>query len=262
MKLLTLGNPKTAKGEARSYLTSILHLAPARLSGYQVCPGASRACEAGCLNTAGRGGMFAQAGYGPMTGGEMLEAIRAGRLMNPIQAARIRKTRQFFEARSTFLAQLVKDIDGAIRKATREGLTPVFRLNGTSDIRWETIRDAEGRTIFERFPGVQFYDYTKLTNRRDLPSNYHLTFSRSEEHSDEMLQDILRQGINVAVVFRTNQLPETYLGHRVVNGDETDLRFLEGSAGVVVGLKAKGKARRDQSGFVVEISSTKSHDLH
>jgi hypothetical protein len=223
VKLLTIGNTKTVKGETLGYMTFIMHLAPSTLSGYNTCPMASAGCASACLNTAGRGRFTAT------------------------QEARIRKTKMFFENRDAFMLQLVKDIEAAIRKASREGMTPVFRLNGTSDIRWETVPVPGFRNIMERFPTVQFYDYTKLTNRRDIPANYHLTFSRSESN-DGYVVEMLNRGMNVAVVFDT--LPEMYLGAKVIDGTETDLRFLD-EKGVIVGLLAKGKAKKDTSGFTI-----------
>jgi hypothetical protein len=225
MKLLTLGNTKTVKGEAMGYQTYIMHLAPSTLSGYNTCPMASTGCAAACLNTAGRG------------------------RFTTTQEARIRKTKWFFEDRETFMAQLVKDITAAIRKAVREGFVPVFRLNGTSDIRWETVPVGGFRNIMEMFPTVMFYDYTKLQNRRDLPSNYHLTFSRSEENY-AAVDMMMVQGYNTAIVF--DNFPEIYNGYKVIDGTETDLRFLD-EKGVVVGLLAKGKAKNDMSGFTVQI---------
>ena len=219
MKVLTVGNTKTVKGEKLGYMTFILHFAPATLSGYQVCPGASEGCTDACLNTSGRG-RFAS-----------------------IQAARIRKTKWFFEDRVSFMDALVKDIHAAIRKAERENMIPVFRLNGTSDIRWETVQVGGFRNVMEMFPTMQFYDYTKLPNRRNLPSNYHLTFSRSESN-----EHIIPNDMNVAVVFDT--LPETFMGRKGIDGTDTDLRFLD-PQGVVVGLVAKGKAKKDNSGFTV-----------
>ena len=225
MKLLTLGNTKTVKGEVMGYQTYIMHLAPSTLSGYNTCPMASTGCAAACLNTAGRG------------------------RFTTTQEARIRKTKWFFEDRETFMAQLVKDITAAIRKAGREGFVPVFRLNGTSDIRWETVPVGGFRNIMEMFPTVMFYDYTKLQNRRDLPFNYHLTFSRSEENY-AAVDMMMAAGYNVAIVF--NELPAVYNGYTVIDGTETDLRFLD-EKGVVVGLLAKGKAKKDVSGFTVQI---------
>jgi len=225
MKLLTVGNTKTVKGEAKGYRTFILHLAPAKLSGYNVCPMASAGCAAACLNTAGRG------------------------RFDKIQAARIRKTKLFFEDRPAFMAMLVKDIHAAIRNADRENLTPVFRLNGTSDLRWETVPVDGYANIMAMFPTIQFYDYTKLSNRVSRPANYHLTFSRSESNEYSVLS-WLGKGGNVAAVFA--HLPETWEGYKVVSGDETDLRFLD-PANVIVGLTAKGAAKKDTSNFVVRV---------
>lgn len=235
--LLSTGNPKIIKGQKKGYLTFILHLAPADLSGYNVCPMATAGCKAACLNTAGRGGMF-----------------KAGEITNRIQEARKRKARWFFEDRASFMHTLVKDIDKALSYARQRNLIPVFRLNGTSDLRWEKIpADIEGRTIIALYPDVQFYDYTKIANRKDLPPNYHLTFSLAE-NNELQAYAALKNGMNVAAVFRTAQLPETYMHRPVVNGDETDLRFLD-PKGVIVGLKAKGRAKKDTTGFVKDIQA-------
>jgi hypothetical protein len=226
MKLLGISNTKTMKGEALGYRTYIMHLAPSTLSGHQVCPMASLGCSTACLNLSGM-----------------------GRFSN-VQAARIAKTQRFFQDRPAFMQQLVQEVRAAVKSSTKQGLTPVFRLNGTSDIRWEMIPvlgDAlptAYANIMAMFPQVQFYDYTKIPNRRNVPSNYHLTFSRSETNH----QDVLLSQYNVAVVF--DELPATYLGRTVVDGTETDLRFLDPQH-VVVGLKANGKAKKDTSGFTV-----------
>jgi hypothetical protein len=143
--------------------------------------------------------------------------------------------------------------------ADRENLIPVFRLNGTSDIQWENIKIRDDKNVFQLFPDLQFYDYTKIVNRFDkkLPINYNLTFSYSKEEDyyngqiDNLSIKLLKKDINVAVVFR-NELPKTYLGFPVVNGDESDLRFND-YRGVIVGLKSKGDAKKDDSGFVIDI---------
>ena len=231
MKLFTTGNPKLMKGEKKGYLSFVLHLAPADLSGKNTCPKATEGCKMACLNTAGRGGIF-----------------KKGESTNVIQQARIRKTKMFFENRGAFLMDLVRDIKAGVKQAEKQGLTPAFRLNGTSDISWEKYT-IDGKNIFQMFPDVQFYDYTKIRGRKvsGIP-NYHLTFSRAE--SNEMDARLAAaDGMNVAVVFKKD-LPATYLGKTVVNGDDTDLRFLD-PKGVIVGLKAKGKAKKDTSGFVV-----------
>ncbi len=232
MSLFTTGNPKIMKGEKKGYLSFVLHLAPANLSGKEVCPKRTAGCTAACLNTAGRGGIF-----------------KKGESTNVIQQARIRRTKFFFENRREFLNQLTVDIIKAKTMAEKKGLIPVFRLNGTSDLSWEKYEVANGKNIFQMFPEVQFYDYTKVLGRKTshIP-NYHLTFSNADGNINDVLA-AKQAGLNVAVVFRKN-LPETYLGRKVINGDETDLRFLD-EKNVIVGLKAKGKAKKDISGFVV-----------
>jgi|688.fasta_scaffold33651_18 hypothetical protein len=239
MKLLSTGNPKTLKGQSVGYLTYILHLAPADLSGYNTCPKATAGCTAACLNTAGRGGMF-----------------KKGETTNAIQKARIRKTKLFFEDRISFMNLLVKDIELAIKQAAKKDLIPVFRLNGTSDLsfeKYEVLRNGQSYTnIFAAFPEVQFYDYTKILGRKvkDI-KNYQLTFSAADGN-DRDVNRAMFDGYNVATVFglkKTEPMPEFYMGAPVFNGDESDLRFLD-PKGVVVGLYAKGKAKKDTSGFV------------
>jgi len=258
MKLLTKSNPKLLKSHAYGYLPFILHLAPSDLSGYNVCPMASNGCKSACLNTAGRGGLFPGEKTGHLSGYDMVQLIKTSALENKIQNARVRKTHMFFENRDLFMAQLVCDVHQAIQYANRQGLIPCFRLNGTSDIRWETISvhtlvTEKGVTtvytannIMEAFPHVQFYDYTKIPNRKNIPANYHLTFSLSEDNQKAAFE-ARYNGMNIAVVFRS--IPLSWYNIPVEIGDNHDLRFLD-PKGCVVGLKAKGKARRDMTGFV------------
>jgi len=239
MKLLSVGNPKVLKGMSQGYMTYILHLAPANLSGYETCAKRTAGCTAACLNTAGRGGMF-----------------KKGETTNVIQKARIRKTKMFFENRVDFMAMLVKDIELAIKQAAKIDMIPVFRLNGTSDIafeKYEVVRDGVMyRNIFTAFPDVQFYDYTKILGRKTVAyENYQLTFSAADGNDADVAKAIA-QGYNIATVFgikKTLPMPETYMGIPVFNGDESDLRFLD-PKGVIVGLYAKGKAKKDTTGFV------------
>jgi hypothetical protein len=232
MKLLTESNQKIRKGEKLGFFTVGLHLAPAKLAGLDInlCLWASNGCEASCLNSAGHGAF------------------------STVQASRVRKTHFFWFARFQFLRQLIVEIESAKRKAARKSLTLAVRLNLTSDVMWETIEDEFGKTIFNHFPGVIFYDYTKGRVRMEnflsgkFPRNYSLTFSRSESNERDV-EKITLKGGNVAVVFR-GKLPEFYHGKQVVNGDQSDARFLD-DRGVVVGLVQKGKAKKDTSGFVV-----------
>jgi hypothetical protein len=253
MNLLNIdANAKTVKGQSKGYMTAVLYLAPADVSGFNVCPMAEMAgCIAGCLNTAGRGGMAP---------GKALMAPH-GRIVpdNAIQRARIARTRLYFEDRPAFMAQLVKEIFAFIKKADKAGLTPAIRLNGTSDLPWHripvTIHGNKYDSVMDYFCGVQFYDYTKITKRaaEPRPKNYHITLSFSAANADYMhtvTAAAINTGVSMAVVFRNKQLPDTFLNFPVINGDETDLRFTD-PAGVVVGLYAKGNARRDTSGFVI-----------
>lgn len=236
-KLISRNNPKTEKGEQFGYLTYILHLAPHTLSGYNTCPKAD-SCALTCLNKAGRGGM-----------------IKRGETTNRIQVSRIKKTKWFFEDRKTFMDKLVREIENGIKRAAKYNLIPTFRLNGTSDIPWEKIRvtrnNIEYRNVMEAFPNIQFYDYTKIAGRKNLPNNYYITFSRGDNNEGDVIKVISNNSANVAVVFdNTKPIPNSFMDRKVIDGDKSDLRFLDEN-NVIVGLKAKGPAKKDISGFVV-----------
>ena len=226
LNLLSVGtDAKTVKGEKFGYFTGILYLAPANEAGFgNLCPNASAGCLASCLYTAGRGAM------------------------SNVKDARIRKTRLFFSDKAKFLETIFQDINSLIKSGLKEEKKVCVRLNGTSDVPWERLG------IFDKFSQIQFYDYTKSLSRAvdfangKLPKNYHLTFSRSESNEASALQ-VLQAGGNVAAVF-SGGLPKTWKGYNVIDGDESDLRFND-AKNVVVGLKAKGKGKKDTSGFVI-----------
>lgn len=228
-------NAKTIKGQQYGYMTGVLYLAPYNLSGYNTCAMADVAkCHEPCLNTAGRGAF------------------------NSVQQARLRKTKLFFEDRAAFFAELIPSIRSLIRKAHAANLIPLCRLNGTSDIKWENVafehNGIQYPNIFAMFPDLQFYDYTKIPNRRadDIP-NYDLTFSYSGVvEFQPHVRRALGAGYRLAVVFRRrDEIPAEFLGTTCVDGDDSDLRH-EDPHGVVVALYAKGRAKRDTSGFVVD----------
>jgi len=230
--LLTAGNAKIVKGESLGFMTKGIHLAPANLSGYEACQWRSKGCTMSCLNTAGRG------------------------QMNSVQDSRIAKTKLFFEQKLAFMEKLAREITSGIKSAIKKEMTAVFRPNLTSDLAWENIKDTNGQTLMQKFSQTQFYDYTKHYKRMEkfingeMPKNYHLTFSLSEENEEDALK-VLDIGGNVAVVFR-DQIPATWRGREVINGDENDLRFLDRQGGYVVGLIEKGLAKKDETGFVQE----------
>ena len=228
--LASNSDAKTSKGFALKFLTDILYLAPANEGGFgNLCVNASIGCLASCLFTAGRG------------------------RMSNVRLGRIRKTRLFFTDKKAFFMQLNKDIVRGMKRAAKLGMTYCVRLNGTSDVPWERLG------VMEQFPTVQFYDYTKSVSRAlahargEMPANYHLTFSRSESNEVETLQ-VLAAGGNVAAVFESASHPLAWNGYNVVNGDNSDLRFLD-AKNVVVALYAKGKAKQDTSGFVIKTSA-------
>lgn len=242
-KLIISGNnAKTVKGDGEQFETAIMYLAPFTASGLgNVCSMAAiAACWEGCLNTAGRGAM------------------------NSVQRARLSKTRRYMQDRTGFMAQLVEDLTKFSAYAKRKGVKPCVRLNGTSDIMWEKGHpvDKDGvryPSIMAAFPEVQFYDYTKIYTRVDkvLPGNYALTLSYSEANPDfarEVTARVEMGKANMAVVYRTREAAVTaqeYLP-KWIDGDKTDMRFLDPQGGYVVALYAKGKAKHDTSGFVID----------
>lgn len=223
-------NAKTIKGEKFNWKTYILYMSPSKFntSGFNMCSHSTEGCRKSCLFTAGRG------------------------QMNRVQMARLHKTEYFLRENDLFINHIVKEIKKAIKQ--KHGMNVCVRLNGTSDIMFEDIPVGGFDNIMSMFPEVQFYDYTKNHERFDkvLPSNYHLTLSYSGKNEKECME-VLSKGYNVAIVFGVKDssgLPKEYNGYPVINGDEHDLTFIAPS-GSIIGLKAKGKGKKDMSGFVV-----------
>ena len=239
-KLLSIGaDAKTIKGGKIGYITAIQYLSPYMDSGVNLCAMAKVAkCYGPCLKSAGRMGMAFD--------------------------ARLNRTKLYLTNPAKYFNTLVTEIKAFIKKAERKGLTPLVRLNGTSDIRYENIGFVfDGvyfRNIFEYFPDLQFCDYTKIPNRfnsmngiGEFPKNYDLTFSYSGADGFRKYNDrALKAGVRIAAVFdRVENIPVTFHKRKVVSGDETDVRHLD-PQNVIVALYAKGKARKDTSGFVIQ----------
>lgn len=222
------------------FMTYILYMSPFKANSKRinVCSHASKGCAESCLVGSGFGGMYTS-----------------------VMQGRMKRTEFFLSDRINFLNQIKDEIEKAIKKHKDEAIVTI-RLNGTSDLSYENFKVFDGKNIFELFPNIQFYDYTKNWTRfnKPLPANYHLTFSRSETNHDKAME-LLRRGVNVAIVF--DKLPKTYEGFEVINADENDLRFLD-KKGVICGLKykrmtEKGGAEKNkaafENGFVVKVSS-------
>jgi hypothetical protein len=231
-------NPRTKHTARADVMSAMLLLAPAMESGKNLCPFASRGCADACLYYSGRGAM------------------------SNTQQARINRTRWFLDDRDGFMEQIVKEIESLITRSWKQDCNAgtlsnvAVRLNGTSDILWERIpvvyRGSEYGNIMQAFGAVQFYDYTKIPGRSELP-NYHLTFSLSECNDAHAIAE-LERGRNVAVVMRYHELPETWSGYPVVYGDEYDYRFLDPTGGNIIALKANGRAIKDTTGFVRSVN--------
>jgi len=238
MKLLSINHDtKTIKGLEKGYLTGIMYLAPYTLGGKNLCPFAKAAgCINACLYTAGRG------------------------IFNNVQNARLNRTKLYHRDINAFMNQLAIEITALEKTAIKKGLIPVIRLNGTSDIEWENIRfnyefihnKIRSVTIFELFPDIQFYDYTKNPNRDQLPKNYDITFSYSNKPEFQKFNEIaIKKSMRLAAVFSDQNLPAYFMGLPVLNGDESDLTFLA-PKNTILGLYAKGKAKKDTSGFIIK----------
>lgn len=219
-------NAKTAKNELETY---IMYLAPATLvDGVNMCPFASPECIALCLNTAGRG------------------------VFSNVQQSRINKTIYFRDNRREFYIQLANELLKIHDSAIKHNKNIAIRLNGTSDIdHLALLLRYTGINFLDQFySDLIFYDYTKNINhvKKYKGSRYHLTFSRSE-CNDSTVDQAIELGVNIAVVFR-NELPATYKGLPVINGDLSDLRINDPKQ-CIVGLVAKGKAKKKASNFVI-----------
>lgn len=208
-------NTKSKKSDKGGWKVLLLQLAPAKVSGYNVCPASKpNKCADDCIF---------YAGYGQMPN---------------VQASRIKRTRLYFEDRPRFLELLDKDL----YSASKLGKKIAVRLNCFSDL--------DFREVVARHPEIQFYDYTKVKRRltEPRPENYHLTWSYGPAAgSQNVALNYLERGGNVAVAFQ-GDLPPTWWGHTVIDGDEDDKRFLD-PAGVVVGLRAKGTGKKSTSPF-------------
>jgi len=220
--LLSTNNAKTIKGEGLGYTTYIMYLAPhtQNSKGINLCSHASKGCAKACLFSSG--------------------AARFDR----VQQGKRDKTEWFLNERVEFLEKLdaeITVIENKKKHQTSDNI-PVVRLNGTADITFEKFKIRDGKNIFELHPNIQFYDYTKnyIRIEKKLPTNYHLTFSMSEDNKEKSMV-LLSKGFNVAMVFgvkKATDLPTEYKGFEVINGDETDLRFLDGN-NKIIGLKYK-----------------------
>ena len=235
--LLSQGSTKIEKSNKLSdeWFSRIIYLAPDDLADGKrtLCPFAKKAgCSEACLNTAGHG------------------------KFSNVQQARIRKSLLFLNDQQEFMRQLVEDVNKFLKECGRLGKKPALRLNGTSDIQWEHIKVDGHKNIFAMFPQIQFYDYTKIPTRKveHIP-NYHLTWSYSEADS-KYAALIKNVSNNIAVVFR-EALPEVFKGFKVIDGDKHDMRFLDETQ-VVVGLIEKGEAKKDTSGFVIDLINARA----
>ena len=233
-RFLSVDSPKAIKANSYGYLNGINYGAPHKSGGVgNLCSHASAGCIALCLG----------------------EHSGQAAMSETVRDSRKRKMVFFMKARAEYMAEFAYHVQKLIDNAKKDGLKPAIRPNGSTDIAYEgvgvTVNGVTYRNIMEAFPNIPFLDYTKNPNRfnRKLPPNYHLTFSLSETN-EPIARALLARGVNVAAIFDKG-LPETYLGHPVINGDLHDLRFLD-PKGVIVGLSPKGhKAKRDQSGFVI-----------
>ena len=235
-KILSVSNDaKTIKGEKYGYRTHVLYFAAADTSGYEVCPWRNAECTKVCLDTAGRGNMLS------------------------VKTARIKKTRRYFADKKKFISDLEEEIEITAASAVRAGYIPVYRLDGTSDL-------GLAQRIAPNFPNLQFYDYTKNFKRKPL-ANWDITYSYDGFNWDKCEEKL--SGLDytknvgpvsrIAMVFK-DSLPQTYRGWPVVDGDQSDLRFLDKKS-VIVGLKIKGGKKRIAPHFFVETNHQGEHTV-
>jgi len=229
INLLSPGNTNT-KTAKNSLKTFILYLSPYNLNskGINLCPKASKGCAAACLYTAGRGAF------------------------SNVQQARQNKTEYYLNDKKGFVLNLSNQIMKEYTKAKKGGYKIAFRLNGTTDIDFVYLLNKYANLDISTLKDFAvFYDYSKILGKCKKylnHPNYFLTFSRSETN-DKETNEAIKLGVNVAAVF-SGDLPQRYKGAKVVDGDSSDLVMLY-NKNVILGLKAKGRARKDNSGFVI-----------
>jgi hypothetical protein len=228
VNLLSPGNTNT-KTAKNSLKTFILYLTPGTVGKKNMCPMASAGCLQACLYTAGFAGVY-----------------------KSVNTARLRKTEYFIANKQSFILQLSNEIMKQYVKAKKGDYKIAFRLNGTSDLDFIFMLQKYANLDISTLKDFAvFYDYTKILGKAKKylkHPNYTVTFSRSESNEAET-NEAIKLGINVAAVF-SGDLPNKYKGAPVVNGDKSDLVMLY-NKGVILGLKAKGKAKKDTSGFVI-----------
>jgi len=224
-------NSKTAKNNIETY---ILYLSPERQNskGVNLCPKASKGCAAACLYTAGR-----------------------GKFTN-VKASRINKSEYYISDKKIFINQLSKELVKIAAKSIKQNKKIAIRLNGTSDQDFISIIKKYNNLDLlnsDQFKNLVFYDYTAILGKikKYINTSYSLTLSRKEDNESDILQ-ALQLGGNVAAVFR-DDLPTTYKGFEVVDGDKSDLEMIY-NKNVILGLKAKGEAKKDKSGFVIDVN--------
>ena len=230
---------KIAKGLKYNEMTYILYLAPASQSGYNVCPMSTEECRTACLTESGHN--------------------RIDVKKNAINKARIAKTKLFFEHRDFFMSWLVTEIEKAKYNAEQLGYEFSVRINGTSDIDLTTFK-LNGKNILQLFDDVQFYDYTKVAKRfnmLDKYDNYDLTYSFSGHNMFQCLDLLNKNKGRVAMVFEGKVLPTSFMGYKVIDGDEYDMRYYD-EQGVIVGLKFKkvrNKIDTANNAFIIPMDS-------
>lgn len=243
---------KTQEGQ---YKSAIIYMLQGDLAGVEVCPFRTKSCSDNCLGT--------NSGHSAL--------VKEGNETNYVQLSRLRKSIMFMKHRDMFKVKLLKELTKFVKKAEKEGVTPAFRFNGTSDMPFHTLTLPDSKVTFlEHFKNVSFYDYTKSKGKMKqylagkMPSNYHVVFSYTPEMEQEA-QEILSMGGNVAVAFAEKSskkhgptfVGKSFLNHEIVNADQHDLRFVEyaeGKRGVVLGLTAKGNGwKKDETGFFVDV---------
>ncbi len=232
-------NPKLEKGENYKYFSIGLSLSPANLAGLgEMCPFRSWACTTMCLNDSGQGEKWDKAPF------------------SAPQEFRKKRTLIFVKMQDEFWNLTVRATRNALKKVDKmDGFKLCVRMNVLSDKSWESIKVPEDSrnpetnkahpNIMSAFKNVEYYDYSKNFDRfykylkgGAFPKNYSLTFSLSESNLAAALW-VLKNGGNVAIPYDTtankvntelsrwHRLPPWWCGYRVIDGDISDMRFLD-----------------------------------
>jgi hypothetical protein len=230
--VLTKQNAKILKSTKEGWITAGVHLLPNDLGGTNLCPYSTPTCRHICLHYTGRNMIFKR-----------------------VTRARTRRTFLFNTHPEIFESRLHAALYETLRECKRKNFGLALRPNLTSDshklvkmfLRWK-----DNVSEHTEVP-IRIYDYTKIPKAQGwFPEDYVTVYSWGELTTEEVFYENI-ECRSVAAVFAKG-FPDRFKGYPVISGEDHDLRFLDARPGVIIAIKARGRAFQDTSGFVVDLT--------